>query len=213
MMPDDDHLVDRALAWCKREKEHQYVNLHRRKVSPDEIEALHEILRRCGQDMKVRLELGHWDPPYPLDLMRKSVEERSVYAVYNDERLVATFTVGTQPPEYYRTIPGVWETWDASGEPALYANRLAVLPEFQGQGIGTWCMEEYERIARAEGCEAIRLDAYDKHLRLLVWYGKLGYRWRGTFAFHTSLYGETGMACYEKMKHDFHVDVLKALTG
>ena len=118
-------------------REHQHMKLYRRQVGPDEIEGLHEILRKCGQDMKVRLRLGHWDPPYPLELMRKSVEERRVYAVYNDELLAATFTVGTQPSAYYRTIPGVWEVWDPAGESALYANRLAVLPEFQGQGIGT----------------------------------------------------------------------------
>jgi GNAT superfamily N-acetyltransferase len=181
------------------------MNLQRRRVGPDEMEALHEILSKCGQDMKARLGLSHWDPPYPLELMRKAAQERDVYAVYNDELLVATFTVGTQPPTYYRTIPGVWEAWDPAGEPALYANRLAVLPEFQGLGIGTWCMHEYERMARGEECEAIRLDAYDKHLSLLAWYEKLGYHWRGTFAFHTRLYSETGMACYEKMKRDFRV--------
>jgi GNAT superfamily N-acetyltransferase len=179
------------------------MNLSLRKVVPDEVEELHEILRKCGQDMKVRLGLGHWDPPYPLDLMRKSVVERNVFAVLNDDQLVATFTIGTQAPSYYRTIPGVWEAWDSSGEPALYANRLAVLPEFQGQGIGTLCMRECERMAVAEGCGAIRLDAYDKHLRLLAWYEKLGYHLRGTFSFHTKLHGETGMACYEKMRSEF----------
>ncbi len=181
------------------------MNLQRRRVGPDEMEALHEILSKCGQGMKARLGLSHWDPPYPLELMRKAAQERDVYAVYNDEQLVATFTVGTQPPTYYRTIPGVWEAWDPAGEPALYANRLAVLPEFQGLGIGTWCMHEYERMARVEECETIRLDAYDKHLSLLAWYEKLSYHWRGTFAFHTRLYGETGMACYEKMKRYFRV--------
>ncbi len=175
------------------------MNLHIKKVGPTEVEPLHEILRLCGLDIQVRFGLAHWTPPYPLELMRKSVEERNVYAVYNDDQLVATFTVGTQPPAFYRTIPGVWEAWDAAGEPALYANRLAVLPEFQGQGIGTWCMEEYEGIARAEGCKAIRLDAYDKHLMLLAWYTKLGYHCRGTFAFYTKLHGETGMACFEKI--------------
>ncbi len=175
------------------------MNLHLKKVGPTEIEPLHEILRLCGLDMRSRFGLAHWIPPYPLELMRKSVEERNAYAVYNDDQLVATFTVGTQPPAYYHTIPGVWEAWDAAGEPALYAKRLAVLPEFQGQGIGTWCMEEYERIARVEECKAIRLDAYDKHLMLLAWYTKLGYYWRGTFAFYTKLHGETGMACFEKI--------------
>ncbi len=66
-------------------------------------------------------------------------------------------------------------------------------------------MHEYEHLAHTEGCEAIRLDAYDKHLRLLAWYEKRRYHWRGTFAFHTKLHGETGMACYEKMARDFRV--------
>jgi GNAT superfamily N-acetyltransferase len=179
------------------------MNLHRKQVGPGEVEALYEILNKCGQDMKVRLGLSHWDPPYPLELMRKSAEERRVYAVYNDALLVATFTVGTQPPVYYRTIPGVWESWDSAGVPALYANRLAVLPELQGQGIGTWCMQEYERIAFVEEYNAIRLDTDDKHLNLLTWYEKLGYLWRGNFTFRTRLHGDTGMACYEKMKRDF----------
>ena len=66
-------------------------------------------------------------------------------------------------------------------------------------------MYEYERMALDEACEAIRLDAYDKHLSLLAWYEKLGYHRRGTFTFHARLYGETGMACYEKMRQDFRV--------
>ena len=179
------------------------MNLHLRKAGPYEVDELHEILRKCGHDMKVRLGLGHWDPPYPLDLMRKSAQERSVYSVLDGDQLVATFTVGMQAPPYYHTIPGVWESWDASGEPALYANRLAVLPGLQGQGIGTWCMKKYEQLALAEGCEAIRLDVYDKHLSLLAWYKNLGYHWRGAFTFPTQLYGETGRVCFEKMTRDF----------
>lgn len=40
------------------------MNIRLRKVDPDGVGELHEILRKCGQDMKVRLGLGHWDPPY-----------------------------------------------------------------------------------------------------------------------------------------------------
>jgi GNAT superfamily N-acetyltransferase len=148
------------------------MNFHLRKIGPDEVDELHKILEQCGQDMKVRLGLGHWVPPYPLDLMPKSAEERSVYAVLVGDQFVATFTVGTQAPVYYHTIPGVWDAWDASGELALYGNRLAVLPEIQGQGIGTWCMMEIEHLALANGCGSVRFDAYDKHEKLLEWYGE-----------------------------------------
>ncbi|TMF51354.1 MAG: GNAT family N-acetyltransferase [Chloroflexi bacterium] len=182
------------------------MNLHIRKVGPDEVEPLHEMLRKCGQNMKARLGLGHWDPPYPLHLFRKSAEERDVYAVLDGNQLVATFTIGTDEPSYYRTIPGVWESWDVSGEPALYLNRLAVFPELQGQGIGTWCTQTIEQIALARGCEAVRFDAYDKHLQLLKFYDKLGYRRRGTFIFTTKLYGETGMVCFEQLKYKFFAE-------
>jgi len=36
------------------------MNLQRRQVGPNEMEALHEIVSKCGQDMKVRLGLNHW---------------------------------------------------------------------------------------------------------------------------------------------------------
>ena len=118
--------------------------------------------------MKTRLVLGHWDPPYPLHLFRKSAEERDVYAVLDGDQLIATFTIGTDEPSYYRTIPRLCESWDASGEPALYLNRLAVFPELQGQGIGTWCMQTIEQIALVEGCAADHMQASATACSLLV---------------------------------------------
>ncbi len=110
------------------------MQLIRRRISPAEVETLYEILKACGQDMNQRLGLGHWDPPYPLELLRVSAKERNVYAVYGEEQIVATFTIGMQAPSYYHTISGLWETWDLSGEPAMYVNRLAVLLALQGGG-------------------------------------------------------------------------------
>lgn len=169
-----------------------------RRIQANEIEAAHEILKLCGQDMKMRLGLGHWDPPYPLALWRKSVEECEVFVVLNDGQLIATFTPGTEAPAYYRTIPGAWDAWDPAGEPAIYVSRLAVLPAFQRQGVGTWCMYEVELAARRKGCKSVRLDAYDQHRELVEWYQHLGYQGRGVFSFHTKVHGETGMICLEK---------------
>jgi hypothetical protein len=63
------------------------MNFRLRKVGPNEVNELHKILEKCGQDMKVRLGLGLLVPPYPLDLMRKSVEERNVFAVLDGDQL------------------------------------------------------------------------------------------------------------------------------
>lgn len=182
------------------------ITLAIRKSGPDEVEPLHAILTQCGQDLQARFGLNHWVPPYPLELMRKSAQERDVYAIYDGAELVATFTTGTVPPPYYLTIPGLWESWDAAGEPALYLNRLAVRPELQGRGIGTWCMKTIERMAQAEGCKAVRFDAYDKHLKLLEFYDRLAYHRRGVFSFFTKLHGDTGMVCFEKLSYEFTIE-------
>ncbi len=144
--------------------------------------------------MQVRLNLTHWVPPYPLHLMRRDAEMKSVYAVRENNQTIATFTIGTQTPSYYDIT--IWENPSAK---ALYVNRLAVLPDFQGKGIGKWCMNTIEQLAIAEGCTVVRLDAYDKHEQVHEFYRLLGYQQRAVLRFNTKLYGETGAVFFEKI--------------
>ncbi len=179
------------------------MELHHQQISPGGVESIHEILRLCGLDMHERLGLSHWIPPYPLEALHRSTQERQVYAVFLEDRLVATFTVGTQIPLHYQKISAIWELWGRSRTSALYVNRLAVLPAWQGRGIGRWCMQSIERLAVAQGCEVIRLDAYGKHLGLLSFYTKLGYVPQGHFFFVLQPYGETEAVCFEKSREEF----------
>jgi len=170
------------------------MNLEIQRVGPDSIEKLHKILEKCGQDMQVRFGLTHWVPAYPLHLMCKDAEVKSVFAIREGNQAIATFTIGTQAPSYYdMTI------WENPGAKALYVSRLAVLPALQGRGIGKWCMSTIERLAVAEECTAVRLDAYDKHVKLQDFYCRLGYQQKGTSRFNTKLYGETGAVFFEKI--------------
>jgi GNAT superfamily N-acetyltransferase len=144
------------------------------KILPENIKPVHEILRRCGNDMKERFDLDHWVPPFPIHLMQKNAEERLVYAVNNNEGLVGTFTISTKPLEYY-----LKDLWKYPDEQAIYVCHLAVVPERQGEGIGTWCMHTIEQIARDSECGAVRLDAYEKYDKLIKFYARLDYERRG----------------------------------
>lgn len=170
------------------------MNLTMQKVTPEQVDALHAILERCGLDMQAKFGLNHWIPAYPLHLMQKDAREKSIYAVREGERIIATFTVGLQAPSYYAA-----SVWQNPGAKALYVNRLAVLPDCQGNGIGTWCMRAIEQLALAEGCCAVRLDAYDEHMKLHEFYRRLGYQERGEARVMTKLYGETGAIYFEKV--------------
>ena len=168
-----------------------YLKLQMRRVGPGELKDLHAILHSCGLDMKARLGLGHWDPPYPLHLLQRDAAEKEVYAVIDGEQTVATFTVGTQAPPYYELT-----VWAEPEGRALYVNRLAVLPEEQGRGIGRWCMERVEELARERECAFVRLDVDARHAALARFYERLGYERRDTIVPERS--GETGLTCFEK---------------
>jgi GNAT superfamily N-acetyltransferase/ketosteroid isomerase-like protein len=142
------------------------------RTGADKVDELHGVLTKCGEDLKNQ-GLDHWDPPYPLVSLKKDAEERRVYTIRLDRKLAGTFTIGTEPLEYYDA--SIWSSPEAE---AIYACHLAILPELQGQGIGTWCMGEIERIAAEDGL-AVRLDGHEKHERLLHFYDKLGYERRG----------------------------------
>lgn len=139
-------------------------------MKAEEIEIVHEIIRKCGLDLKLKLGLAHWVPPYPIQQLEKDAKERNVYSVWDDADVVATFTIGQQPLVYYDK-----NIWLYPKKEAIYVSHLAVLPEFQRRGIGSWCMRTIEYMAAIQGITAVRLDGYEKYQKLLTFYNNLGY--------------------------------------
>jgi GNAT superfamily N-acetyltransferase len=158
------------------------------KVGSDKVDEVHQILSVCGLDMKARFSLEHWIPPYPLHLLQRDIGEKSVYLVRGSDQTLATFTIGTDPEGY-----GDVSVWRFPMDKAVYVNHLAVRPEFQGKGIGTWCMMQCEKIAKEMHCSAVRLDAVEKHVALINYYEKLGYQRRGIIGFRDDV-----LVCFEK---------------
>jgi GNAT superfamily N-acetyltransferase len=152
-------------------------------------EPLHAILADCGVDMRERIGLSHWIPPYPLTRLRHDVVKGNVYEVAVADETIATFTIDDDSPDYVGDV-----LWAAEGEPGIYVTRLAVRPVFQGRGIGSSCMEWIERHAGSSGARSVRLDAHSKHEALLRFYRRRGYAARGEYeAFATPL------TCFEKV--------------
>lgn len=136
-----------------------------------DIDDIYELILVCGEDMWRRLGLDHWRPPSPKSVIQTYARERYLYAVLEDNRLVATFTIGTESPEPYPET-----CWADAAHRAMYLNKLAVHPEVQGNGYGRWCMDQVERLTREHGCHAVRFDALLRNTPLLGFYDRLGYR-------------------------------------
>jgi len=101
---------------------------------------------------------------------------------------IATFTLGASARRPYSPEPWL----DLLG-PALYLNRLAVDPLLQGAGIGGWCLEQIERLARERGVRAVRCDVLAANTRLRRLYERFGYEVRGERS-----HSEWRFICYER---------------
>jgi GNAT superfamily N-acetyltransferase len=165
------------------------MNYQIKKTSHNEVEAVYQILVDCGQDMSARLNLTHWDPPIDIELLNWDAIKGNVYGVLDKKQTIATFTISITPLDYY--TPDLWEHPE---DKALHVSHLAVLPNLQNKGIGSWCMKRIEWLGEDWGCTAIRLDAHWKYESSLEFYDKLGYTRRKIID-----YKDYKLVCFEKI--------------
>lgn len=144
-----------------------------RQASPEEAGPLHQIIKRCGEDLFQRFGLCHWHPVFPVEALRKDAMEKAVHSVHRDGLLAGVFTTSASGWEYPHDI------WEHPGDRALYLSNLAIAPEWQNQGLGKWCVEKAAQFAQESGCATVRLHALTDHARLLRFFQNLGYGARG----------------------------------
>ena len=143
-------------------------------AAPHQYPAIYGIMALAGEQMHRVLKLSHWHPFPPTEEFIAHLEGRMVYAVFIGDFLVGTFNLGTVAvPDYQVDMSAYWQ--DASAE-AMFFSSLALLPAFQQQGIGTWCMAQADRIAQEQGFRYMRFYALASHEKLMRFYTRLGYR-------------------------------------
>jgi ribosomal protein S18 acetylase RimI-like enzyme len=143
-------------------------------VGEPDVMPVQMLLAVCGRHMSQAHGFDNWRAPYPLERLRADARERAVYAVEEQGTMVATFTLGDRPVHPYDEA-----IWQRPGEPAVYVNRLAVLPAEQGRGLGRWCMRWIMGKAAKAGRLAVRLDVLEANTRLREFYRALGFAERG----------------------------------
>jgi len=159
------------------------------RASTDDIQSLHQILIACGLDLNKRFGLSHWIPPnYPLEQMIQDGMENEVYAVIINGDLVGTFTleITTIVPYSYAKYGKI--VWQISNIMAVYVHKLAILPTWQGKGLGSKCIQAIEKLAIDRSCYSVRLDGVKTHSNLLSFYKNRGYQPVGELTYNSDVW-------------------------
>lgn len=143
--------------------------MHVRKATPSDTGLVHQILAEAGAALAAA-GFHNWSPPRSMDDVARDIEEREVFIFSADSETIGTVSVGWIPTVPYD--PDV--TWGNAGT-ALYVNRLAVRPTYQGFGFGRRITAWVEDHARDAGADAVRLDALADNTHLLRFYTSAGY--------------------------------------
>ena len=116
------------------------------------------ILYRCGKNMAEKNGLQHWNNSYlkTLAIVFLCALKNKIYLVYDGKRAIATFQTK--------------KTGDA-----LRFQKLATDPRYAGKGVGSFCLNEIESVAKAMGCARVCLEVYDKSAHAREFYEHRNY--------------------------------------
>jgi ribosomal protein S18 acetylase RimI-like enzyme len=147
------------------------------RTAPQNVAPLHEILTKCGQELKKGLDIPHWLPEeYSIQQMQRDAEDFEVYALSLGKKLVGTFTltVSDTIPDSYNRDGNV--TWQLENIRAVYAQKGAIVPEFQQKGIGSLLLKKVEELAVERGARAVRFATFSQNLTVLSFYERRKYK-------------------------------------
>jgi GNAT superfamily N-acetyltransferase len=149
-------------------------------ATPSEVEAVVRLRAAVAHDLTERHGRGHWSSVGSDKSVLRDIRTSQVILAWEDSVAVGTARLATKRP---------WAINPAYFTPAskaLYLTDMAVMPRWQGQGIGRRCLEQAKAVAAGQEAIAIRLDAYDGPAGAGAFYAKCGFAERGRVSYRST---------------------------
>ena len=149
-----------------------------------------DALFRCAIDSMCAQGIDQWDAVYPATAdFADDIASGTLHLMeYKDQLLAVGVLNCVEEPEWADAA-----SWQYRPDRVCALHRLCVHPQRQSRGIGQRMLSYLELVARAQGFDVIRLDAFLQNLHAIRFYERMGYRHAGNVRFRKGMFG-----CYEK---------------
>ncbi len=153
----------------------------------EDIDQILEITTACATHM-IDKGIHQWNSEYPSKTaFLKDLDRKELYVFEKNNIIIGTIVLSTFMDDEY--LPILWLT---SNHQNIYIHRLAIHPEFQGQGLAQQLMNFAEQYALKNKFNSVRLDTFSQNARNNTFYEKRGYQRLGDIYFP------------KQSKHPFH---------
>jgi ribosomal protein S18 acetylase RimI-like enzyme len=157
------------------------------------ISEINEILSMtdaCRMAMEAK-GIFQWTLDYPSrKAFEQDIEREELYVLRKGSDLIGCIMVSTFMDEEYESVK-----WLTPNSKNYYIHRLAVHPEFQGQGLAQQLMNFGENHAKKHIALSVRLDTFSQNQRNQKFYEQRGYQRLGDIYFPKQ--SEHPFHCYE----------------
>ncbi len=159
------------------------MELSYRKALPEDMTEILLLVKGAVAELE-KNKIMQWDESYPArEDFLEDIQKNQLFVGCVRSRIVVLFVINQECDAEYAS--GAWREPE---KPFAVLHRLCVHPEFQHKGIAKQALCYAERLALAEGKQAVRLDVYSHNPYAVSLYLGCGYQkvgaveWRkGTF--------------------------------
>ncbi len=149
-----------------------------RKAKISELNLIYKLSQDCARAM-ITQGIRQWNDHYPTkEHFEKDIKAQELYILEKDTKLIGVIVLTEVMDEEYKSI-----TWLTDNGKNLYIHRLAVHPDYWGQGLAQNLMSFAEEYAKDNNYKSVRLDTLSENKRNLKFYKKRGYTQLGDIFF------------------------------
>lgn len=142
-----------------------------RKAEIKDIDTLIKITKACAKHM-ISNGIYQWNEHYPnTSAFEKDVNRSELFVIEINGIIIGSIVLSSLMDIEYKPIK-----WLTKNDKNLYIHRLAILPDFQGEGYAQQLMNFAENFAKENNYISIRLDTFSQNKRNHKFYELRGYK-------------------------------------
>ena len=167
-----------------------------RRAEARDMDEISRVIAEARAFMRT-LGIDQWQDGYPEpEVLQNDIEIGQLYVISEGERVRAVAALSLLPEKVYDGIEGDW----LSGGDAQYltVHRMAADDASRGRGFAARMLNEAERIARENGCAAVRVDTHRGNVAMRSFLEKHGYVYCGIVYYFVKR-GDPVRVAYEKL--------------